>query len=249
MLRQSSSWTEPARIAPVSTLALHRNAAASLLSRQRQPDRPHACSRRSARRSSSTLVDRATAAHKSPAYLALNPNGLIPVLVDDDASGSAPLVLYETAAICLHLADTHPAAALAAAARHAPSAPQCYKWLAWCANTLQRGADRPTSIRERWADERRRRGGRQGATRRRRSARMLDQIDAAARAPRRAVVARRSRSASSIPTPSCSAAGRAASRARRASLPHVRPWLDRHARAAGAAARLRDREADRRPSV
>src|SRR5882757_3246700 len=51
------------------------------------------------------LVDRAHAAHKSAAYLALNPNGLIPVMVDGD------LVLYETAAICLHLADTHPNAA------------------------------------------------------------------------------------------------------------------------------------------
>ena len=52
------------------------------------------------------LVDRAGNAHKSPAYLRLNPNGLIPVLEDGD------LVLYETAAIVLHLADTHPQAAL-----------------------------------------------------------------------------------------------------------------------------------------
>ena len=43
------------------------------------------------------LVDRATDAHKAPAYLALNPNGLLPALTDGD------LVLYETAAICLHL--------------------------------------------------------------------------------------------------------------------------------------------------
>src|SRR5215212_7463023 len=42
------------------------------------------------------LVDRANAAHKSPEYLKLNPNGSIPVLVDGD------LVLYETVAICLH---------------------------------------------------------------------------------------------------------------------------------------------------
>ena len=43
------------------------------------------------------LVDRSVNAQKSPAYLKLNPNGLIPVLVDGD------LVLYETAAIALHL--------------------------------------------------------------------------------------------------------------------------------------------------
>jgi glutathione S-transferase len=47
------------------------------------------------------LVDRAKSAHKTPEYLKLNPNGLIPVLVDGD------LVLYETAAICLHLVDTN----------------------------------------------------------------------------------------------------------------------------------------------
>ncbi len=75
-------------------------------------------------------VDRAQGEHKSPAYLKLNPNGLIPVLVDDE------LVLYETAAICLHLADTHPAAALAPALGTAERA-HLYKWLMWMTNTLQ----------------------------------------------------------------------------------------------------------------
>jgi len=83
-------------------------------------------------------VDRENAAHKSAAYLALNPNGLIPVLVDDDAPGrdGSPLVLYETAAICLHLADAHPAAALLPALATRERA-QAYKWLVWCTNTLQ----------------------------------------------------------------------------------------------------------------
>jgi glutathione S-transferase len=74
------------------------------------------------------LVDRANAAHKSPEYLKLNPNGQIPVLVDGD------LVLYETAAICLHLADTQPQARLAPPPRTAERA-QFYKWLVWCSNT------------------------------------------------------------------------------------------------------------------
>lgn len=75
------------------------------------------------------LVDRASQAHKSDAYLRLNPNGLIPVLVDGD------LVLYETAAICLHLADTHPEAALAPPlATHERA--HFYKWLMWLSNTL-----------------------------------------------------------------------------------------------------------------
>ena len=52
------------------------------------------------------LVDRANAAHKSPEYLKLNPNGQIPVLVEGD------FVLYEAAAICLYLADRYPDAKL-----------------------------------------------------------------------------------------------------------------------------------------
>ena len=76
------------------------------------------------------LVDRANAAHKSPEYLKLNPNGLIPVLVDGD------LVLYETVAICLHLADTHPEAGLAPPIATSERA-HFYKWFVWCSNTLQ----------------------------------------------------------------------------------------------------------------
>lgn len=77
-----------------------------------------------------SLVDRGARAHKSEAYLRLNPNGLIPVLEDGE------LVLYETAAICLHLADTHPGAALAPALG-TPERAQLYKWLMWLTNTVQ----------------------------------------------------------------------------------------------------------------
>ena len=76
------------------------------------------------------LVDRTQGEHKSPAYLKLNPNGLIPVLVDGD------LVLYETAAIVLHLVDTHPAAGLAPALGTAQRA-HFYKWLVWLTSTVQ----------------------------------------------------------------------------------------------------------------
>lgn len=76
------------------------------------------------------LVDRTQGAHKRPDYLKLNPNGLIPVLQDGD------LVLYETAAICLHLADTHPAARLAPPPGSAERA-RFYQWLVWLTNTLQ----------------------------------------------------------------------------------------------------------------
>lgn len=76
------------------------------------------------------LVDRTQGEHKAPGFLRLNPNGLIPVLVDGD------LVLYETAAIVLHLCDMHPRAALAPAVGTAQRA-EFYKWLVWLTNTVQ----------------------------------------------------------------------------------------------------------------
>jgi glutathione S-transferase len=75
-------------------------------------------------------VDRASGANRTPQYLKLNPNGQIPVLVDGD------FVLYETAAICLYLADRfadkHLAPPLAT-----PERAHFYQWLAWCINRLQ----------------------------------------------------------------------------------------------------------------
>ena len=51
------------------------------------------------------LVDRSVDAQNSPAYLKLNPTGRIPVLEDGE------LVVFETAAIVLHLLDAHAATA------------------------------------------------------------------------------------------------------------------------------------------
>jgi glutathione S-transferase len=76
------------------------------------------------------LVDNTKGAHREPAYLKLNPNGLLPAMTDGD------LVLYETAAICLHLCDTHAAAGLAPAVGTVERA-HFYKWLMWLTNTLQ----------------------------------------------------------------------------------------------------------------
>jgi glutathione S-transferase len=90
------------------------------------------------------LVDRTKNAHHSPEYLKLNPNGKIPVLVDGE------LVLYETAAITLHLADTHAAAGLAPPLG-TPERALFYKWLMWLSNTLQ--AEMPLYFySDRWAD-------------------------------------------------------------------------------------------------
>jgi glutathione S-transferase len=125
-------------------------------------------------------VDRAQSAQESPAYLTLNPNGLIPVLADGD------LVLYETAAICLHLADAHAQAGLVPAPG-TPERAHCYKWLAWMTNTLQ-AALIVYFYPERWMDE----GNGAGAAELKRHAEakigaMLDQLDAqfAARAGKR----------------------------------------------------------------
>jgi glutathione S-transferase len=76
------------------------------------------------------LVDRTRNAHKDADYLRLNPNGLIPAFVDGD------LVLFESAAICLHLADRHPAAQLAPELGTAERA-QFYKLLIHLTNTVQ----------------------------------------------------------------------------------------------------------------
>ncbi len=77
------------------------------------------------------LVDRAARAQKSPAYLALIPNGLIPVLETPDGP------LFETGAILLWLADTYGGLmpgffpALADPGRGA-----ALKWLFWLSNSL-----------------------------------------------------------------------------------------------------------------
>jgi len=76
------------------------------------------------------LVDRSQNAQKSVDYLRLNPNGRIPVLIDGD------LVLFETAAVALHLADKFPEADLAPAVGSAERA-QFYKWMVHLTNTPQ----------------------------------------------------------------------------------------------------------------
>lgn len=90
------------------------------------------------------LVDRANRAHKAAPYLRLNPNGLIPVLEDGDA------VVYETGAILLHLADTHPAAGLAPPPGDALR-PRFTTWLFWLSNSLHATLG-VFFYPERWAD-------------------------------------------------------------------------------------------------
>ena len=73
------------------------------------------------------LVDRAADAQNGPAYRALNPNGLIPVLETPDGP------VFETAAILLWLAERHGAMAPAA---DSPDRAAFLKWLFFASNTL-----------------------------------------------------------------------------------------------------------------
>lgn len=73
------------------------------------------------------LVDRAHSAHKSAAYLRINPNGLIPALETPHG------VLFETGAAALWLADTH--GALMPAPSDATRG-DALKWLFFVANTI-----------------------------------------------------------------------------------------------------------------
>jgi glutathione S-transferase len=76
------------------------------------------------------LVDRAANAQKSKEYLKINPNGRIPTLVD------AQLVLFEAAAIVLHLVDRHPEAGLAPKVG-TPERAKFYQWMTFLTNSLQ----------------------------------------------------------------------------------------------------------------
>jgi len=75
-------------------------------------------------------VERDEDGRPADAYLALNPWGKIPTLEDGD------LVLTESAAICLHLADRFPDARLAPPLG-TRERPELYRWLMWLTNTVQ----------------------------------------------------------------------------------------------------------------
>ena len=76
------------------------------------------------------LVDRAAQGQNAPAYLALNPNGLIPTLETPDGP------IFETGAILLWLADRHGALAPDIGD---PSRAAFLKWLFFVSNTLHCG--------------------------------------------------------------------------------------------------------------
>lgn len=72
------------------------------------------------------LVDRATQGQSAPAYLALNPNGVIPTLMTDEGP------IYETGAILLWLAERSEDGFLPVGL----SRGEALTWLFWLSNTL-----------------------------------------------------------------------------------------------------------------
>ncbi|PKG84145.1 glutathione S-transferase [Colwellia sp. 75C3] len=75
-------------------------------------------------------VDKENQGQKAAEYLALNPAGRIPTLVKGE------FVLFESAAICLHLADMHPSMQLIPSVGDV-NRPLFYQWMMYLTNTLQ----------------------------------------------------------------------------------------------------------------
>ncbi len=91
---------------------------------------PHAALEETGAPHELVLVDMKSNAHKALDYLKLNPNGRVPTLVDGDQ------VVYESAAIMMHLADKHPNSGLAPAPG-TPERARYYQWLVYMTNTVQ----------------------------------------------------------------------------------------------------------------
>lgn len=76
------------------------------------------------------LVDTKAGQQKSPEYLALNPNGVVPTLMDDGVPR------FEAAGLVMMLADRHSAGNLAPALDH-PSRALYVQWMFHLANAVQ----------------------------------------------------------------------------------------------------------------
>lgn len=75
-------------------------------------------------------VDMGAGEHRSPAYLLIQPNGLVPAMLDADGTA-----LFESAALVMTLCDRHPEAGLAPRPTE-PGRGLHYQWLLYMADTL-----------------------------------------------------------------------------------------------------------------
>lgn len=76
------------------------------------------------------LVDRKTNGQKSAEYLALNPAGRIPTLIDKEQP------IFESPAICIHLAESHSQAELIPQIG-SPKRALFFQWMMYLTNTVQ----------------------------------------------------------------------------------------------------------------
>jgi glutathione S-transferase len=82
--------------------------------------------------------DLSKATHKDPAYLALNPAGKVPALIDHGPAGDwrPGVVVTESAAICAYVADSVPEAGLAPPVG-SPERAAYATWLGYCPSVLE----------------------------------------------------------------------------------------------------------------
>ncbi len=75
-------------------------------------------------------IDLTKGEHKKPEYMKIHPHGAVPALVDGD------LALFESAAICMYLADKYPEKKLAPAVG-TPARGLYYQWMIYTMATLE----------------------------------------------------------------------------------------------------------------
>jgi GSH-dependent disulfide-bond oxidoreductase len=79
-------------------------------------------------------VDLSKGQHKTPEYTKMNPNQVIPTIIDQDAPGG-PLTIFESGAILVYLAEKSGKLLPSNAAERAT----CYQWMFWHAATFVPG--------------------------------------------------------------------------------------------------------------
>jgi glutathione S-transferase len=97
---------------------------------------PHCCLEEAGAAYTLRQVDTGKGEHQRPEYLALNPSGKVPTLVIANGSATGDFTMTESAAMCMLIADRHPAANLAPKTDELARG-HFYMWLMHLSNTLQ----------------------------------------------------------------------------------------------------------------
>jgi glutathione S-transferase len=97
---------------------------------------PHCCLEEAGATYTLKQVDTNKGEHQQPEYLVLNPAGKVPTLVIDEGAATGGFTMTESAAMCMLIADRHPAANLAPKTDDLARG-HFYMWLMHLSNTLQ----------------------------------------------------------------------------------------------------------------